>query len=271
MDISRNGYRLTNKHNVALFLYATLLLCLTQVAYAATPVVVSAGVPTNGSYGAGQNLDFTVTWDAAVTVDTSGGTPYIDVTLSDTSVVNAVYLSGDGTPILTFRYTVAGTEPDGAIAVDPSITLNGATLVDTATGMDPADTTSIPFASTAAVLIDNTDPTVSSINRLTPAGASTNASSVIYRVTFSENVSGVDFTDFDLTATGTAAGAVASVSAATGTAIDVTVNTISGEGTLRLDLKAAATGITDDAANPINGGFSDGQTYKIEITAPGTT
>ena len=112
-------------------------------------------------------------------------------------------------------------------------------------------------------------PEVVSINRLNPAGASTNASTVTFRATFSEQGSGVDAADFALTTTGTAAGAVASVSAGGGTVVDVTVSSVKGDGTLRLDLKAAGTGIVDAEGNPIFGGFFNGQSYTVSSAANG--
>ncbi|HEX6623760.1 MAG TPA: HYR domain-containing protein, partial [Pyrinomonadaceae bacterium] len=103
-----------------------------------------------------------------------------------------------------------------------------------------------------------------------PATASTNASVVTFRVTFSEQVSGVDTGDFALTTTGTAAGFVATVSANSGTVIDVTVGSITGTGTLRLDLKGSGTGITDAEGNNIFGGFFNGQSYNVSDSANGT-
>ncbi|WP_132053495.1 T9SS type A sorting domain-containing protein [Pseudocnuella soli] len=117
---------------------------------------------------------------------------------------------------------------------------------------------------------DVTAPTVTSINRQTPAEETTNANSVIFGVTFSEAVTGVDVSDFSLTTGGTVQGTVASVSGS-GTTYAVTVNNISGAGTLRLDLKGAGTGITDAAGNAISGGFNSGQSYTIvaaDVTAP---
>ena len=52
----------------------------------------------------------------------------------------------------------------------------------------------------------NFPPAGSSIIRKTPATASTNASSVVYTVPFSQSVTGVDTTDFTLTTTGTPGG-----------------------------------------------------------------
>jgi hypothetical protein len=44
--------------------------------------------------------------------------------------------------------------------------------------------------------IDNTAPTVSSIVRHSPAGATTNADTLVYRVAFAEAVSNVSASDF---------------------------------------------------------------------------
>lgn len=229
------------------------------------PTVSSVNVPANGSYNTGDNLDFTVNWNAAVTVT---GSPYITLTVGASSK-NATYLSGSGTTALVFRYTVAVADNDNdGIVVGSLITLNSGTITNTASTGVNALLGLNSVGSTSAVLVDGVAPTVNSINRQTPSTASTNATSVVYRITFSESVSGVDITDFSLTATSTAAGSVASVSAATGTTIDVTVNSVAGDGTLRLDLKASGTGISDAAGNPISGGYTSGQTYTLDHTVP---
>ncbi|WP_373282109.1 Ig-like domain-containing protein [Chitinimonas koreensis] len=62
------------------------------------PVVGSVGVPANGSYVAGQNLDFTVNFSEAVVVDTGGGTPRIAVTLDTGGTVYASYVGGSAAP-----------------------------------------------------------------------------------------------------------------------------------------------------------------------------
>src|SRR5204863_2635445 len=75
------------------------------------------------------------------------------------------------------------------------------------------------------VTYDITAPTVSSINRA--GGSPTNASSVSFTVTFSENVTGVDTTDFALTTTGVSGASVSSVSGS-GASYTVTASTGSG-------------------------------------------
>jgi hypothetical protein len=234
---------------------------------AVAPTVSSVSVPSNGTYIAGQNLDFTVNFSQAVNIITSGGTPYIPITLNTGGIVHASYLSGSGTAAIAFRYTIASGNLDvDGVSVGSSITASGGTL-KSGSGNDATLALS-GVASTNGVLVDAVEPTISSINRLTPSSTHTNVSSVIYRVTFSENIRGIDVSDFSLTATGVSTGSIASLSASTGITIDVTVNSISGEGSLRLDLKSSSTGIADDAGNAISGGYISGPTYTIDKTAP---
>jgi uncharacterized repeat protein (TIGR02059 family) len=91
---------------------------------------------------------------------------------------------------------------------------------------------------------------------------------VVYTVTFSEAVTGVDTNDFMLALSSTASGNVASVIPVDGSVYTVTVDTVSGDGTLRLDLKGSGTGIVStSSASPIAGGFI-GNAYTIDHTAP---
>jgi hypothetical protein len=87
-------------------------------------------------------------------------------------------------------------------------------------------------------------------------------------VTFSENVSGVSLNDFSLTGTDTATGTISSVTAVNATTYTVTVSSISGNGTLRLDLNSSGTGVADTAGNVVSSGFTSGQTYTIDTTPP---
>ncbi len=117
---------------------------------------------------------------------------------------------------------------------------------------------------------DTAPPEVSSINRSGSPAA--NATTMAFVVTFNESASNVSIDDFQLATSGTAAGTIASVSATTGTAISVTINSISGAGTLRLDLKAN-TNIKDSSGN--GGGtnnfvpaYTSGQTHTVDLVAP---
>lgn len=125
--------------------------------------------------------------------------------------------------------------------------------------------------------IDKNNPIVTNIVR---ADANpTIAETVRFTVNFSEDVYPVNPSDFVLSTTG-------SISGATITAIDpredqfeattkytVTVNTGTGDGTLRLDLMDD-DGIRDNIDNPLggtgtgNGNFTTGETYTINKSAP---
>jgi hypothetical protein len=109
-------------------------------------------------------------------------------------------------------------------------------------------------------------PTVMSVKRQSPTDENTSTNKVTYLVTFSKTVSGVDISDFKLTTEGTVTGKIASVSAANGNTISVEVNTIAGTGTLRLDVKNTGTGIVDSGSNPLAGGYTSGELYRVGPT-----
>lgn len=96
----------------------------------------------------------------------------------------------------------------------------------------------------------------------------TNAANVDFTVTFSESVSGVDATDFTLNTSGVTGASVSGVSGSS-TTYTVTVNTGNGDGTIRLDVLDDDT-IVDTAGNPLDGGYTSGETYTIDKTAPDT-
>jgi len=98
--------------------------------------------------------------------------------------------------------------------------------------------------------IDTVAPFVQSINRTTPAGPATNATSVSYTVTFSKPVTGVDPADFTLALTGSAAATTPVVVSGTGAVYTVTVSGITGNGTLGLNL-VDNNSIRDLAGNPL--------------------
>src|SRR5206468_5169328 len=96
------------------------------------PAISSVTAPPNGSYRAGQNLDFTVNYNDNVTVNLSGGTPSLSLTIGSTSR-SATYVSGTGTAALLFRYTIQAGDADATgIASASPLVLNGATMKDAA-------------------------------------------------------------------------------------------------------------------------------------------
>jgi hypothetical protein len=120
-------------------------------------------------------------------------------------------------------------------------------------------------AASDEVDVDDTDPTVQSI---TATGSSpTKALSVQYTVTFSEPVEHVDSGDFAVTQGGGVSGAGVSNVTGSGASRTVTVSTGIGDGTVRLDLNDNGT-IEDSVGNPLAGGFTSGDVYAIDKTAP---
>ncbi|GAB3868491.1 hypothetical protein GCM10028824_13540 [Hymenobacter segetis] len=225
------------------------------------PAVSSVAVPANGTYRAGQTLSFTVNFSEAVTVT---GTPQLALTVGATAR-QAAYASGTGTTALVFSYTVQSGDQDADGIALGALGLNGGTLRDALGNNATLTLNGVP--STAGILVDGVAPTVSSSNRQNPTGSSTSGTSVTFRVTFSETVTGVTTSSFTLvTTTGSTSGSissVASVSGSNGTQYDVTASSLSGNGTIRLDVKSSGSGITDAAGNALSGGFTGGQTYDI--------
>jgi gliding motility-associated-like protein len=228
---------------------------------AAAPTVTSVAT-TAGTYGIGQSIPFIVNMSSPVNVSTIGGAPQIPITIGTKSTV-ASYVAGSGTSTLTFDYTVVLGD-NGSVGIGSAITLPVGTTIQSTSNSTDAILTLNNIGSTSGVIIDAQPPTVSSITATTPSNATpTSASSLIYTVTFSEAVTGVDQTDFTVTTTsGSATGAVTSVSGS-GSTYTVTVSSISGTGSLRLDLNSSGTGIADLANNAISGGFTNGDVYTI--------
>jgi hypothetical protein len=119
------------------------------------------------------------------------------------------------------------------------------------------------------IAIDLTFPTV--VSSLRADANFTNAASVNFTVTFSEDVTGVDAADFSLAAN--VIGASITNVSGSGTTYTVTVNTGTGNGTLRLIVQDNDT-VIDTAGNPLggvglnNGKYSVGQYYTIYKATP---
>ena len=116
---------------------------------------------------------------------------------------------------MTLSGTVIASIPAGAAQDAATNTSNAATSTDNTVTFDPVV------------------PVVTGIVRADPSP--TNAASVRYTVTFSKDVSGVNPSDFTVTASGVTGAAIIDITGG-GTTWTVTVSTGTGDGTLRLDL-----------------------------------
>ncbi|KYG80374.1 hypothetical protein AWW67_09340 [Roseivirga seohaensis] len=118
-----------------------------------------------------------------------------------------------------------------------------------------------------------TDLAPPDVKKILVAGSpSGRATSIDYTVSFYENANNLSTDDFQLTKTGTAEGTISAISASSGTSVNVTVSSISGEGTLRLDVKSN-TNITDDLGNGNNNNgyvqaYTDGVIHAVDFNNP---
>ena len=101
-----------------------------------TPQVSGEG--EDGSWSAGESVEVTLSFSEAVAVNTSGGTPSLEIRLGGTEAHSAEYLSGSGTSELVFSYTLAKSASSYTIvSVTPSsLALNGGTIRSAGTQAD---------------------------------------------------------------------------------------------------------------------------------------
>lgn len=112
-------------------------------------------------------------------------------------------------------------------------------------------------------------PEITSIKRNNPSSSKTNSATVIFNVVFSEVVNNLDAGDFSLSTTGTVSGSISTLSVTSGKSIQVTVNTVSGDGSLRLDLNDADKDIVDQSNKKLsNNTYTSGELYTIDNTSP---
>lgn len=117
------------------------------------PAVTAVAVPLDGTYKAGDRLEFTITADENVTVS---GTPRLALLLDTGGVVHANYLSGSGSQNLVFAIALgAGLKDSDGIAIT-GLELNGGALRDAAG--NALDLTLNNVASTAGILVDSIVP-----------------------------------------------------------------------------------------------------------------
>ncbi len=221
---------------------------------------------------------------AASTIDTTVATPAITAITDDTGSSMTDGVTSDNTLVIRGTATAGHT-----ITVK---TLGGATLGSTTadgagqwsfdhTATSLADGSYVFAASASngvgaspsspgfAVRVDTLAPTVVSVNRQNPTAATSSADTITFRVTLSEQVSGVDASDFAPVFSGGLAGATSGVSQVGGGVFDVTVGPLTGEGGVRLDVNASGTGVADVAGNALSGGFTAGQVYTRSLTGNG--
>ncbi|HNT55844.1 MAG TPA: cadherin repeat domain-containing protein, partial [Anaerolineaceae bacterium] len=195
--------------------------------------------------------------------DTTSPIRVADILVTDDALgTNTLSLAGDDAALFEISGTNLFLKAGTVLDFELNPTLDVTVAVDDSTiGATPDDSADLAITITD---VDDFAPTVLSITRLD--ANPTSAASVDYAVVFSEPVTGVAENDFTLTFTGLNDPLVLVVSGS-GDNYVVTVDTGSGNGTLRLDLPEAAT-ITDLAGNPLTAlPYESGETYTVIKTA----
>ena len=236
-------------------------------------------------------VNTTPTSDEIYTIDTV--VPTVAITRDDanptnaTSVVFSVDFSEDVTNVDAADFTLAlsGVTANATVAVGnagdadastytvtvDTVSGNGTLGLDIVGGTDITDPTANVVNTTPTTdeeyTIDTAVPTVA----ITRDDANpTNATSVIFSVDFSEDVTGVDAADFTLALSGVTANGTVTVGNAgdaDASTYTVTVDTIAGDGTLGLDI-AGSNNITDVATNAVNTTPTTDEPYTIDNTVP---
>jgi gliding motility-associated-like protein len=158
-----------------------------------SPVVTQVSVPANGYYKAASILSFAVEFSENVLVNTTGGTPAININIGG-STVTAVYAGGTGTRVLSFNYTVKNGDLDmDGVTLGTSLLLNGGSIRDAAGNNAQLNLNNI--AATTGVLVNTIHP---GVTLSTVAAGIVNAPFTVTAV-FSEAVTGLTAADFSLT------------------------------------------------------------------------
>ena len=228
-----------------------------DIAQANSPPSVDAGEPVAVREGAQVTLNATVSDQDGDQLTYSWNH---DSTL-DISMANADSLS----PTFTAPQVSANTTVAFMLTADDGTDTHSDTVIVTI--LD------VPAVST--VVTDTTAPTISSIERYSPSSATTDSQTLVYRITFSEDVTGVGTADFALSSdsTGDTNGnnPVTSISGSSDTYY-ATVSA-STDGTYNLDLVSSGHGIADTASNPLTNTTPTGadETYTVSTVVTDTT
>ncbi|WP_417483220.1 Ig-like domain-containing protein [Maricaulis sp.] len=268
------------------------VLTVTPTAEGAFTLDLPAGVAVDGDgFGNLAATQFAGTYDTTPPVFTLSSTVtapatenfLLDIHVSESVRFQTSYLTvGNGS---VSGLTGSGT--DYQVTVRPTNGTEGVVTVDLAAGVaQDAAGNANPAATQFSVAYDFARPDVDSVVRTTPASAVTNADSLVFTVTFTEPVTGVDAADFEIRdsdALVPTTGSVSAVNPVSATVYEVTVSggdlgSIGGNystgdaATLTVRTLLSAT-IEDLAGLTLNSSTAQNaqEYYSIDNTRPGIT
>ena len=212
------------------------------------PTVAITGVPTTSTAA------FTATFTFSEAVIVVG-----DITLGNATASN---FTATSTTVYTALITPTA---NGEVTVDVA--------ADAATDAAGNGNTAATQASSnyTGLLVDTIAPRVASIVRQTPSSSPTNANSLKWRITFTENVKNVNAADFAIGGTTATVTAVTEVTASTVYDVTASGGNLAGlDATVTLSF-ASGRNIADTSdnalSNPVPTGTND-NTYVVDNTAP---
>ena len=158
------------------------------------PSVTGIALTSSGPYGVDSVIRLQATFSEAVTISTSGGTPYIPIRIGASFDGNATpAASATASTTHNFSYTVSASAPEDANGVQVKnnafLRLDGGTISDAA-GNNMSSISPLPDnldSDQSGHVVDKTAPTVSSI-ALTSTGPYGVGDVITVAITFSEKV-----------------------------------------------------------------------------------
>ncbi|GAB3444088.1 DUF4214 domain-containing protein [Massilia solisilvae] len=217
----------------------------------APPTVTISASPT--SLKAGQHATITFTFSSVPTgftaadISATGGT------------ISALTVDGSDPKIYTADFA-----PNAAQSLSATIQINAGAFMDATSQPNVA-------SNVLGISGDTQAPTITSITRGTPTGATTNADTLVFQVQFSEAVSNVDASDFSVS------GTTATVSSVTSSGANSYSVTVSGgdlaslNGTVGLAL-ISGNNVADSTGNALGStsptGANQGYTMDNAVAAP---
>ncbi len=228
------------------------------------PIVTSMTRTSSARTGL-SSVDYVISFSESVT-----GVDISDFALSSTNISGASINSMNGSGGI-YTASINTGSGDGTLRLDlidndSIVNIQGNELGDGGAGNGN-------FINAEAYTVDKTLPSVANIVRAGPNPS--NALNVEFVVTFSEPVINVDIADFLISSTAPNGASIANLYGSENT-YTVSVNTGSGDGSLRLDLIDNFS-ITDLANNRLlnagsaNGNFINGEAYTVDKTVPSVT